>query len=101
MVALEYREQAVVVDSLSVALPQGITVYTAGRAEIGDDIRAELEAIYRELDEIGTREVETVSHRPKRDLFHWPLGLFFCVGIFYHAGRLAWSRLVMQNGNDR
>jgi Ca-activated chloride channel family protein len=35
--------------------------------------RDSLEGIYEELDEIETREVKTVSHRPRRDLFFLPL----------------------------
>jgi Ca-activated chloride channel family protein len=35
--------------------------------------RAELEAIYRRLDDLPTREAQTIAHRPRRDLFHWPL----------------------------
>jgi Ca-activated chloride channel family protein len=35
--------------------------------------RAELEAIYRRLDELQAREGQTITHRPRRDLFHWPL----------------------------
>jgi Ca-activated chloride channel family protein len=35
--------------------------------------RTELEATYRRLDELPTREAQTITHRPRRDLFHWPL----------------------------
>lgn len=35
--------------------------------------RKELEGIYDELDKIETRKVDVVSHRPRRDLFFWPL----------------------------
>jgi Ca-activated chloride channel family protein len=35
--------------------------------------RRELEGIYDELDRIETRQVKVISHRPRRDLFHWPL----------------------------
>ncbi|MEN8253874.1 MAG: VWA domain-containing protein [Verrucomicrobiota bacterium] len=35
--------------------------------------RAELESIYTTLDELETREVNTVSHRPRRNLYYWPL----------------------------
>lgn len=35
--------------------------------------RAELEAIYRRLDELPMREAQTITHRPRHDLFHWPL----------------------------
>jgi len=35
--------------------------------------RKQLEGIYGELDRIETRQVKVISHRPRRDLFHWPL----------------------------
>jgi Ca-activated chloride channel family protein len=35
--------------------------------------RAELEDIYRRLDALPTQEAPTITHRPRRDLFHWPL----------------------------
>lgn len=47
--------------------------------------RKELEEIYRKLDELETRKIETISHRPKHDLYHWPLGVFFVLGILFHT----------------
>jgi len=40
--------------------------------------RTELEEIYRRLDALTTQEAPKITHRPRRDLFHWPLaaGLF-------------------------
>lgn len=35
--------------------------------------RDELSKVYERLDEIETREVTTVSHRPRRDLYYWPI----------------------------
>lgn len=35
--------------------------------------RAQLEEIYDELDKIETRQVNVISHRPRNDLFFWPL----------------------------
>lgn len=35
--------------------------------------RDALSEIYAELDQIETREIKEISHRPRRDLFHWPL----------------------------
>jgi Ca-activated chloride channel family protein len=35
--------------------------------------RAELEATYRRLDALPTQEAPTLTHRPRRDLFPWPL----------------------------
>ncbi|MEM8677813.1 MAG: VWA domain-containing protein [Planctomycetota bacterium] len=37
--------------------------------------REELAGIYDRLDQIETKERKTVSHRPRRDLYAWPLGL--------------------------
>ncbi len=37
--------------------------------------RSELEAIYVRLDQLPTRKARTTTHRPRRDLFHWPLAV--------------------------
>lgn len=50
--------------------------------------QSELEEIYDRLDEMETREMETISHRPRRDLFHWPLGMMLVLGMVYHAAML-------------
>jgi len=47
--------------------------------------RQELEGVYAELDRITARKVETISHRPVTDLFHWPLGLAFLLSLGYHS----------------
>ncbi|MEM7600555.1 MAG: VWA domain-containing protein [Verrucomicrobiota bacterium] len=46
---------------------------TAGGSYFFAADRAELEGIYEELDQIETRQVDVVSHRPRRDLFFLPL----------------------------
>jgi Ca-activated chloride channel family protein len=55
--------------------------------------RDELEAIYEQLDKIETRKVDTVSHRPRRDIYWWPLTAallismaWFSVGLLGKAG---------------
>ena len=35
--------------------------------------RDELESIYTELDRIDSRDIESETYRPRRDLFYWPL----------------------------
>lgn len=47
--------------------------------------REELARIYARLDELETHEVQTTSYRPKRDLFHWPLGVLVIISLAYHA----------------
>jgi Ca-activated chloride channel homolog len=47
--------------------------------------RAELDRIYQRLDELETHKVETMSYRPKRDLFHWPLGVPVVLSLLYYS----------------
>jgi Ca-activated chloride channel family protein len=43
--------------------------------------REQLEGIYRRLDEIETRRIETISYRPKRDLYWMPLAAALLLGM--------------------
>lgn len=65
-------------------------------AHAGD--RAELESIYRKIDALETRKVNTVSHRPRRDVYWWPLAAGFCVTLFQHATQMLDSRSRRQVG---
>ncbi len=47
--------------------------------------REELERIYRELDALNPRQVESSSYRPERELYHWPAGLAIAVSLLYFA----------------
>ena len=46
---------------------------TAGGSYFFGADRDQLAEIYQELDKIETRTVETISHRPRRDIYYWPL----------------------------
>jgi Ca-activated chloride channel family protein len=48
---------------------------TTGGQFFRADNREELERIYLRLDELNPRQVETLSYRPKTDIFFWPLAL--------------------------
>ena len=37
--------------------------------------RTGLEKIYEQIDKLSTHEVETISYRPRQDLYFWPLGI--------------------------
>ena len=57
--------------------------------------REALEAVYDELDRLGTREVEAETFRPRIELFHWPLAAFLILCLAEHAavlGRRAMAR---------
>jgi Ca-activated chloride channel homolog len=51
----------------------GIAQATGGATFTALD-RGQLDRIYERLDEIERVELETASYRPRRPLFHWPLG---------------------------
>lgn len=46
---------------------------TAGGSYFFAADREELSGIYEELDKLETRQVDVISHRPRTDLFFWPL----------------------------
>ncbi len=62
---------------------------TAGGSYFFAANRQSLAGIYDELDKIETREVKVISHRPRRDLFFWPL----LAALLLSLGEKAWGIL--------
>jgi len=60
---------------------------TGGRYFWAGD-RKNLETIYQEIDKITARKVQTISYRPKRELYQWPLGAAIVLSLLFHSGRL-------------
>lgn len=61
--------------------------------------RGQLEAIYDQLDKVETRRAETISHRPRRDVYWMPLAAallvsmgYFTLGLLQSGSRRAGSR---------
>lgn len=46
--------------------------------------RDALEGIYKALDLLEVRQVETISYRPRLDLFHWPLAAAFLLSLGFY-----------------
>jgi Ca-activated chloride channel family protein len=63
---------------------------TGGRYFFGQD-QSQLEQIYATLDQITPANAKTLSWRPKRELFYWPLGAALALLIAYHAAMWALS----------
>lgn len=59
-------------EALDIPVLKDISAITGGRFFLALN-RAELDTIYAELDRLEPAQVETVSYRPKRPLFHYPL----------------------------
>jgi Ca-activated chloride channel family protein len=53
--------------------------------------RAALDEVYREIDALEPLEFETLSYRPKLELYHWPLGGLVGLTLAYHLVMAAWS----------
>ncbi len=64
---------------------------TGGRSFRAED-RDALAAVYAELDALSTRDLETRSHRPRTELFVWPLGLVLVVSLLWHLAHLVGAR---------
>lgn len=70
--------------ALDVATLQTVASVTGGgfyRAENRD----EMMEIYAELDRLNPRLVDTLSFRPQRELFFWPLGVALVTGLLFFA----------------
>ena len=61
---------------------QSVADSTGGQYFHADD-RAELEGIYRTLDELNPKQVETLSYRPEHELYFWPLGLAIVLSLLF------------------
>lgn len=61
-----------------------IATQTGGQFYLATD-RQRLEDIYRELDTIQKQTFKTLSYRPKRPLFQWPLGAAVALGMVFLA----------------
>jgi Ca-activated chloride channel family protein len=59
-------------DKLDEETLRNVAESTGGSYFFGAD-REQLAEIYQELDTIETRKVETISYRPRRDIYYWPL----------------------------
>ena len=60
--------------------------------------REQLEGIYRRLDEIETRKIDTVTFRPKRDVYWVPLAAVLTLSLLMRAFLLLRRRIRMPSG---
>ena len=65
---------------------QNVAKITDGSFFRADD-REELEEIYDKIDSLSTHEIETMSYRPRIDMYYWPLGVAVFFSLLMHAGR--------------
>ena len=46
--------------------------------------RQDLVQVYDRLDQLETRKVNTVSSRPRRDIYYWPLAVALVLSLLNH-----------------
>jgi len=49
--------------------------------------RDQLDDIYTQIDAMDTREAETISYRPRRELYIWPLGFVLLLTLLFQSFR--------------
>lgn len=94
-------DQGVVIHTIGVGDPQAVgealldeqvlrevSEQTGGEYFFAAD-RDQLALIYQRLDDISEREVDSISHRPRRDLFHWFVVAAIAVSAGYFLGSLS------------
>lgn len=62
-----------------------IAATTGGTAFRADD-RDQLEEIYRQIDALTPEQIDSISFRPTRPLFHWPVSGALLLILVYHLG---------------
>lgn len=86
-------------DKLDTDALQEISKLTEGQFFMGMN-REELDTICRRLDELEPLEFETLSYRPRQQLFVYPIGIFAMIYVLYHllmAGRSLFQRKEKMN----
>lgn len=71
-------------EALDVETLQKVAKTTGGLYSFAADHR-QLDAIYRKLDQLETRKAQTISYRPRRDVYYWPLTAGFLFTLFQHS----------------
>jgi Ca-activated chloride channel family protein len=74
-------------DALDVDTLKNVASTTGGIFSHATD-RKQLSEIYRKLDELETRKAQTISHRPRRDVFWWPLAVALVASLMQQISQL-------------
>jgi Ca-activated chloride channel homolog len=74
-------------DALDVPTLKNVATTTGGIYAHAAD-HAQLQEIYRRLDAIETHDAQTISARPRRDVFWWPLAAGLLITFLQHATEL-------------
>ncbi len=79
-------EEALDIDAL-----KSVAATTGGHYAHAAD-RAQLEEIYHQLDALESRKADTISHRPRKDVYWYPLVLALVITVLQHTVDLVLPR---------
>jgi Ca-activated chloride channel family protein len=74
-------------DALDVDTLKNVASTTGGIFSHATD-RKQLDEIYRKLDELETRKAQTISHRPRRDVYWWPVAIAVSASLLQQVVQL-------------
>ncbi|VGO18419.1 hypothetical protein SCARR_00472 [Pontiella sulfatireligans] len=80
--------EAVGEEKLDVDAMQEVADKTGGQFYSAND-RTELVGIYEAIDQLEEREVNTISHRPRKELFVWPAGALLLISLASYTIQVA------------
>ena len=78
-------------DALDVGALKAVATTTGGMFAQATD-RQQLAEIYRKLDQLETRKAQTITHRPRRDVYWWFLAAGMLVSMLQHSIQLVLNR---------
>jgi Ca-activated chloride channel family protein len=78
-------------EALEVNTLKNVATTTGGLYSFAAD-RIQLDAIYHRLDQIESHQIQTISHRPRVDIFLWPLALALATSFAQQVPQLLLTR---------
>lgn len=98
------KDDGIVIDTVAVGDPTAVgeqkldvktlqnVAATTGGAYFWAGDGPGLEKIYEQIDRLSTHPIESVSYRPKVDLYYWPLAAVLVLSMLLLVGRIARTR---------
>ena len=86
-------------DKLDVDTLRAMAQTTGGEMFMAID-RQELEGVYNQIDAMTMRQVETLTHRPVKDLYFWPLAIAVVLVVLFHILKLWQTRRARSSAKE-
>ncbi len=77
-------------EKVDLAALESLASATGGRSYVASN-ETELAGVYSDLDRIQPQQFTSISYRPKRSLFQWPLGAAMVVIVAFYVVMFAWT----------